>query len=133
MTPRIRRPLVSWLLTIVSGGVYLLFWVWNIANELNSAERTTVLNVNLWRKMFMTLLFLSFLGFIWLLRTSNPILFIMCGVLVFGLCIHVQLTIGRYIQTKDVELGTGASFSNALSITLLWLEQISGLHTCRTG
>lgn len=55
------------------------------------------------------------------------------SVLLFGLYIYVQLAIGRYIQMKDVELRTGASFSNPVSILLLWLVANSGVAYMQNG
>jgi hypothetical protein len=131
--PKIRSPLVSWLLTLFSGGFYLLFWVWLVAGELNHAERKTVLNAHLWRRIAAALLLTTFLGMAWAAGTQNPIPFLVPFLTLFGFCIYVQIAIGNYIKAKDRELNTGGSYSNALSVFLLWVVANSGVAYMQTA
>ena len=133
MYPRIRSPLTSWLLTIFTGGIYLIFWFWRVANELNGAENKTVFKVGMWRKLFIALLFLSFAGVVVTINTKNPLLLLVAILGLFGLCIHVQLAIGNYVKSKDIELNTGASYSNGVSVILLWLVANLGVAYMQSG
>lgn len=121
MYPKIRSPLVSWLLTIATGGIYLIFWAWRVANELNSAENQTIFKVDAWRKAFVLLLVFAVVGFVFAIRADNPLFFIVTVLCLFGLSIYIQIAIGNYVKSKDIELSTGGTYSNVISIILLWM------------
>lgn len=130
MQPKLRNPLASWLLTVFTGGIYLLFWVWLIANELNAAENRTIFEVNIWRKIFLVLMILIFALFVFTATTSDykllALLLVMCLCLLI-LYIHIQLAFGRYIKSKDVELKTGKLYSDVTSILLFWFVGTLGV------
>jgi hypothetical protein len=117
--PKIRNPFVSWLLTVFTGGTYLIFWAWLIANELNTAEKRAVFKIDIWRRTFFILTFAALVGFV-VVKTNNPIFFLVVFLCMFSLFIYVQFAIGNYIKSKDIELNTGKTYSNAMSVILLW-------------
>jgi len=133
MVPKIRSPLTTWLLTTFTGGIYLLFWVWNIANELNTAEKRTVLKVDIWRKVFLSLIPLTLVSYVIAVQAHIAIFLlvtIICWLIFF---INVQLSIGYYIKVKDAELNTGKEYSNPLSIVLLWFVANTGVAYMQSG
>jgi hypothetical protein len=127
--PRIRNPLMSWLLSVFTGGIYLIFWVGKVTAELNFAENKKVFKIEVWRNALIVLLLLVVAGFV----LNNPLLFAMTFIGLFILVIYVQLAIGSYIKLKDKELKTGASYSNALSILSLWLVANLGVAYMQSG
>ncbi len=133
MYPQVRSPLASWLLTVFTGGIYLVFWFWRVANELNSAENKNVFDVGLWRSSFFALLLLAVAGFAITASTKNPMLLLVSILGLFGLCLHVQVTIGNYIKSKDNGLAIGKSYSNGVSVTLLWLGASLGVAYMQSG
>ena len=133
MYPKIRSPLISWLLTIATGGIYLIFWAWLVANELNNAENQIVFKVETWRKVFVVLMILAVVGFVVATRTDNPLLFIVSTFCLFGLFIYVQIAIGNYVKLKDTELNTGVTFSNTVSVILLWIVANLGVAYMQSG
>lgn len=120
MYPKIRNPLTSWLLTVLTSGIYLIFWAWRVANELNAAENRIVLNAKAWRQAFLAMLAFVLASFMFAAQTHNLVPVLAASFLLFGLYVHVQVAIGNYIKSKDRALGTGASFSNFVSVFLLW-------------
>ena len=104
-----------------------------IANELNGAENKAVFKVDVWRNLFIALLLLSLAGFIVTVNTNNPLLLLAAILGLFGLCIYVQLAIGNYVKSKDIELNTGASYSNGVSVVLLWLVANIGVAYMQSG
>ncbi|MDT8318666.1 MAG: hypothetical protein RQ824_11875 [bacterium] len=120
MYPRIRNPLVVWLLTTLTSGLYLLYWGWRVAAELNSAEEKRVFNIAAWRNAFLVLFLLSMAGPMLLvgLDVTYFLLLIMSGFL--SIFVYVQITIGDYIKQKYEELNIDKSYSNVLSFILLW-------------
>lgn len=121
MTPRIRHPLATWLLTVFTSGLYFFYWAWRIASELNSAEGRIVLNAPLWKRLLFAFLPAIFVTFIVMVHSGNPVLFFVVAVAFFAFLLYVQFSIGNYIKAKDRELNTGRSFSNALSFVLFWM------------
>ena len=132
MHPKVRSPFVSWLLTVVTGGIYLFYWVWQVATELNHAENRTVLPVKGWRNTAFLLLGLTAAGAVVGDQAQIPLLFFIF-VCLLALFIHVQISIGNYIKAKDAELATGGEFSNALSVVLLWLFANTGVAYMQSG
>ena len=133
MHPKIRSPLTTWLLTIFTGGIYLLFWVWLIANELNTAEKRTVFNVDIWRKVFGALMFLALVTFVVAVTSNNPVYFLITALFTLILFFHIQLSFGNYIKSKDVQLNTGNTYSNSLSIFLFWFVANLGVAYMQSG
>jgi succinate dehydrogenase hydrophobic anchor subunit len=133
MQPKIRSPLASWLLTVCTGGAYLFFWVWRVATELNGAENKNVFRIDVWRKAFLVLLLLAFVGLVFVAQANNPIPIAMAFLCFFILFIYVQLAIGNYIKWKDKELNTGATYSNAASVVLLWFVASLGVAYMQSG
>jgi amino acid permease len=133
MQPKIRSPLATWFLTIITSGIYLPFWAWNIANELNTAEKRTVFKVDFWRKAFLFLMLLVLVSFVIAVNSNNPIYVLVTTLCLLILFINVQLSIGNYIKLKDVELNTGKVYSNSLSIFLLWLVANTGVAYMQSG
>jgi glucan phosphoethanolaminetransferase (alkaline phosphatase superfamily) len=133
VSPQIRRPLVTWLLTVLTGGIYLCYWAWRVASELNSAEGKKVLNTDFWVKALISLLVAVFVGVLVTLYSGNPIPFFAVALLLFAFFVYVQLSIGNYIKAKDRQLNTGASFSNALSFVLLWMVANVGVAYMQAG
>ena len=133
MQPKIRSPLSTWLLTIITSGIYLPFWAWRIANELNTAEKRTVFKVDIWRKAFLSLMLLALVSFVVVINSNNPIYFLVIMICLLILFINVQLSIGNYIKLKDVELNTGKKYSNSMSIFLLWLVANTGVAYMQSG
>lgn len=112
---------MSWLLTVFTGGIYLIFWSWRVATELNSAENRTMFSTETWRKAFASLLLLMVVGAVVAAKMNNPIIFILTALCLFSFFVHVQLAIGNYIKLKDIQLNTGESYSHTVSIVLLWV------------
>ena len=112
MHPKIRSPLVSWLLTVMTGGIYLFFWVWLVATELNNAEQKNVFPVKLWRNATVTLYILALVGFLLALNAVTSLLAVAAILGLVGLFLSVQVSIGNYIKCKDGELNTGKKYSN---------------------
>lgn len=133
MSPKTRSPLVTWLLTVITGGIYLFYWAWRVANELNSAEGKKVLRTDLWARAFTVLLIIAFVGVLIAAYSGNPLLFAGAVLLLFAFFVCVQLSIGNYIKEKDRQLNTGASFSNALSLVLLWMVANTGVAYMQAG
>lgn len=59
MTPKIRNPFTTWLLTGLTSGIYLYFWVWLVSSEINSAEKRVVFPVQRWRNLLIILIGLT--------------------------------------------------------------------------
>lgn len=133
MPPKIRSPLLTWLLTVITGGIYLVFWAWLAANELNFAERKNVFNTQLWRKLFITSIFLGVVGIIVIKRAGTPLPLLVSFSLLLGLFLNVQLAFGNYVKSKDAELNTGSNFSNALSALLFWFVGNVGIAYLQSG
>ena len=100
---------------------------------LQKKEKKNVFNIEIWRKVFVSMLSLTFIGVVWTLWTKNPITILVLIPLILSLCIYVQLAIGNYIKTKDIELKTGASFSNVVSIFLFWFVANLGVAYMQGG
>jgi hypothetical protein len=133
VNPRIRNPLLTWLLTVITGGIYFPIWVWNITNELNNAEGQTVFKVRIWRYVFTVLNVLAIFGLAVFAITDNPIFFAAMLLCLLCLGIYVQLEIGNYIVRKDLELNTGRSYSNLISIFLFWFVADLGVAYMQSG
>ena len=131
--PKIRNPVVSWLLTLLTGGIYFLFWVWAVANELNVAEEREVFNVRRWRLQFLLLHGFAYLAVIIAVRTGvlSPAIFAVLCLIAFY--ISVQVVIGCYIKQKDRELGTGAAYSNGIFLVLFWCIANLGVAYMQAG
>lgn len=127
MQPRLRSPLATWLMAAVTGGIYLPFWAWNVATELNYAEGQTVFHVNAWRLAFGVLLVAYIAGFVVATETDRIWPVMTAGFALLGLYIHVQLAIGNYIKRKDQELSTWGSYSHIISLLLLWMFALYGV------
>ena len=124
---------MSWLLVFLTGGVYSLFWIWGVANELNSAERREVFKVRRWRLIFLLLIAALFLAVIvaeWL-NVWSPVLLVAVCLLTFW--VSVQVAIGGYIKRKDRELGTGAAYSNGIFLILFWCVANLGVAYMQVG
>lgn len=133
MHPKIRSPFISWLFTVATGGIYLLFWAWLVASELNSAEQRKVFPVNVWRKAAIILFGLAIIGLFLDIKASNPLFLIAIILCLFGFFLYVQVSIGNYIKGKDAQLNTGGNFSNSLSIFLLWVVANTGVAYMQSG
>jgi ABC-type Na+ efflux pump permease subunit len=133
VTPQIRHPFVTWLLTVLTGGLYLVYWAWRVASELNGAEGKKVLSTGLWAKAFIAILIAVFVGLLFTGYSGNPVPFFVAALLLFAFFVYVQLSIGNYIKAKDRQLNTGASFSNALSFVLLWMVANVGVAYMQAG
>lgn len=127
MLPRLRNPLITWLLTAATGGIYLPFWAGNVATELNQAEGRTVFPVKAWRLALVVLLVLYVAGLVVTVETGEAWAVVTAALMLFGLCIHVQLAIGNYIKRKDQELNTRGSYSHLASMLLLWMFAYYGV------
>lgn len=133
MRPKIRSPFISWLLTVVTGGIYLFFWAWLVASELNSAEQKKVFPVQLWRNTAIVLYVLALGGFLLAVNYETPLVFIAACLCLLGFLLYIQVSIGNYIKSKDIQLNTGGNYSNALSIFLLWLVANTGVAYMQSG
>ncbi len=133
MYPKVRNPLVTWLLTVATGGIYLFFWAWHIAKELNNAENRMVFPIMWWRNTTLALFGLAAVGALIAIQTNNPLLFFVVGLCLFSFFVYVQISIGNYIKAKDAQLGTGGEFSNAVSVVLLWLVANTGVAYMQSG
>jgi hypothetical protein len=133
MYPKIRSPFVSWLLTVATGGIYLFFWAWLVASELNGAEQKKVFPVKLWRNTAIILYGLAFIGFLLAVNSETQLLFIAACLCLLGFFLYIQVSIGNYIKNKDIQLNTGGNFSNALSIFLFWLVANTGVAYMQSG
>lgn len=120
MYPRIRNPLVTWLLTALTSGLYLLYWGWRVSAELNSAEGKMVFNIAAWRNAVLVLFLLNMLGAMFLVKVDVTCFLVLFMVGFLSLFLYVQITIGNYIKQKYAELNIDKSYSNVLSIILLW-------------
>ncbi len=133
MYPKIRSPFVSWLLTVATGGIYLFFWVWLVASELNCAEQKKVFPVKLWGNNAIILYGLAFIGFLLAVNSETQFLFIAACLCLLGFFLYIQVSLGNYIKNKDIQLNTGGNFSNAVSILLFWLVAITGVAYMQSG
>ena len=133
MDPQIRSPFLTWLATVGTGGIYLCYWAWRVASELNSAEGRTVLNADFWKWALIGLLAASFVSVLVMAHSGNAIPVLGVLALLFAFLVYVQLSIGNYIKAKDRQLNTGASFSNALSFVLLWMVANTGVAYMQAG
>jgi hypothetical protein len=127
MYPKVRNPVVSWLLSLVTGGIYLSYWVWQVATELNNAEERTVFPVTGWRNAAFALFGLTAAGAVVAFQTKNPLLFFALALCLIAFFVHVQISIGNYIKAKDDQLSTGVKFSNTMSVGLFWLVANTGV------
>ena len=127
MHPVIRKPLTQWFYTVLTGGIYLFYWVWRVSSELNNAEGKVVLNISLWKKIFPALLILTMAAFIYAAKKNSiiPSLIMFASYLVF--VIYVLCAIGNYIKIKDKENNLGIYFSNLTSIFLLFVVANTGV------
>lgn len=136
MYPKIRKPLITWMLTLITGGIYLPFWIWRLSKEINFAEQFEVFPVTLWKRVFLTLLAFIFLVllFIAIIDSMWPtiVLFVLMLLGLFFI-IQVMSTIGGYIQKKDKQLGTGESFSHALCMILMFMLANAGVAYIQAG
>jgi len=133
MYPKIRSPFISWLLTVATGGIYLFFWVWLVASELNSAEQNEVFPVKLWRNTAIILYSLALIGLLLAINGKTPLLLVVFSLCLLGFFLYIQVAIGNYIKSKDIQLNTGGDFSNALSIFLFWLVANTGVAYMQSG
>ena len=133
MHPVIRKPSTQWLYTILTGGLYLFYWVWRLSYELNNAEEKVVLNISLWKKLLFTILVLTFSSFIYLkyANDTKPFVIMFTSYLIF--IIYVFCEIGNYIKLKDKEHNLGISFSNLTFIFLLFLIANTGVIYMQTA
>jgi hypothetical protein len=123
---------MTWLLTVITGGIYLYVWAWRVATEINSAEGRTALELPKWRSAFLALCALAFVGFV-LAGFGNPLIFFIAVLGMLWLFIWVHTAIGTYIKAKDVELSTGAKYSNAIAVLLFWVVANSGVAYTQAG
>jgi hypothetical protein len=133
MNPKIRSPFISWLLTVATGGIYLIFWVWFVTSELNSAEKRKVFPIYRWRIIALILFSLAAVGFVVAVQVKDPFLFLVVAVCLLIFFLYVQISIGNYIIMKYAQLNAGTSFSNALSIFLFWLVVNTGVAYMQSG
>lgn len=133
MYPKVRSPILAWLLTVISGGLYFFVWVWLVTKEINSAEERNVFPIQCWKNIAILSLILEIIGFIVAIKVNNPILLLLVALLIFGLISHAQTSIGSYIKNKDLELRTGEKFSNLLSVVLFWLVANTGVAYMQSG
>lgn len=133
MHPKVRSPIITWLLTVVTSGIYLFYWVWLVASEFNSAENRKVFPINLWRNTAIILFAFAFIGVVVAIQADNLLLLFADIACLFGFFLYVQLSIGNYIKEKDAQLKTGENFSNAASILLLWLVANTGVAYMQSG
>lgn len=127
MYPKIRDPIITWLLTVFTGGIYVFYWVWRITNELNSAEEKKIFNIRLWAYIWAILFLLVIAGVVNVKYVDSPALILIAMLCLSGLSIYVQLTIGNYIKRKYKELNIKARYSNMISIILLWFVVNTGV------
>lgn len=133
MYPKVRSPFVSWVLTVITGGAYLPYWAWRVSSEINSAENREVFRANLWRNLAVSLFSLALIGLVVAKNTQNPLFFLVVAVCLLAFVMHVQISIGNYIKTKDAQLGTGEHYSNAVSVILFWLVANTGVAYMQAG
>ncbi len=81
----------------------------------------------------MALIVLVIVGAIMIMRTGNPFFFLVLFLLLLSFYIYVLFAFGNYIKLKDVELNTGSSFSNLLSIFLFWFVANLGIAYLQSG
>lgn len=127
MHPVIRKPSTQWLYTVLTGGIYLFYWVWRISSELNDAEGKVVLNISLWKKLLFVILALTISTLIYLKYANNIIPFLVMFVSYLTFIIYVLCKIGSYIKTKDKEHNLSISFSNFTSIFLMFVIANTGV------
>lgn len=127
MHPVIRKPLTQWLYTILTGGLYLFYWVWRVSSELNDAEGKIVLNISLWKKIFTVILILTTVAFLYTANENRIIPFLVMLASYLAFIIYVLCAIGNYIKIKDKEHNIGILFSNLTSIFLLFVVANTGV------
>ena len=133
MYPKVRNPVISWLLTVVTGGIYLLYWVWHVATELNNAEERIVFPLKGWRRAAIVLFVLTAVGAVVAFQTKNPLLLFALALCLLAFFVHVQIYIGNYVKAKDAQLATGVQFSNTMSVLLFWLVANTGVAYMQSG
>lgn len=127
MYPKIRSPLLVWLFTILSGGLYLFYWCYRVSAELNAAEEQMVLKVNEWGAGSLVAVALL------IILTINPLLagFVFPGMIlvfyVLGLFLYVQISIGRYIRSKENTLKLDNQYNHWISLLLMWFVMNIGV------
>ena len=121
-----RSPLIAWLMTIFSGGVYSFFWVARVCSDINHAEGKPIFNLTNWLKTIIILFTVSIITMAIFIQRPRPdslalvILIVNCLItLLFFL--SIQLKIGSYIQKKQFEILKSKPYSHTVSIILLWL------------
>jgi hypothetical protein len=123
--PKVRSPSQTWLVFVATGGIYAIFWAWEIAEELNEAEGSNVLKNHLWRAMAFFLFLLYLAAFIYAVN-SHDLWPALVAFLAWGIfCIYVQVQIGNYIKRKNSQLNLSSDFSNTASVALMIL--VAGL------
>ena len=133
MHPVIRKPSTQWLYTILTGGLYLFYWVWRISCELNNAEEKVVLNISLWKKILFVILALtiSSLAYLKYANDIKPFLVMFTSYIIF--IFYVFNKIGNYIKSKDKEHNLGISYSNFTFIFLLFVIANTGVIYMQTA
>lgn len=136
MYPKARNPFVCWLLTVATSGIYAAVWVWRVTTELNNAENQPIFKVRIWRNTFIPLYLAALLGAVWSWQSRSLDSFLLTASLALCLIafmVHVQVSIGNYIKSKDIKHNSGASYSNTLSVVLFWLVANTGIAYMQCG
>ena len=137
MNARTRKPVVTWLLTVGTSGIYVFFWVWRVGTEFNSDAQREVLPVRKWRNAYAVLLGLTLAALLWAVQWEGKLIrlfpLLLLAALQFALFLYVQIAIGNYIKSKHKELHTGESYSHAVSLILFWLVANLGVAYMQSG
>jgi hypothetical protein len=126
MSAKIRSPILAWILTIISSGIYVFLWVHRVCNEINQAERKVIFNISVWKKILGLLFIVSIITmglFIQTPRPDSPELAILFSIFTITIIfyLYVQIKIGAYIKQKQISSSISGNYSNILSILLFWI------------
>lgn len=127
MYPKIRNPILVWVLTIVTLGLYLIYWGYTVSKELNFAEEKTVLALDRWRKMFFSLIGFILIGILLVKIAGIGMPVIVAFFLANVFYVYVQISIGNYIIKKQKELNLSETYWHAISLGLMYFFFSAGI------
>jgi len=97
----VRSPIATWLLFMITGGLYIVYWIVKVTSEINKAEEKEIFPRRQWGVIFM----------VWLLIYSASLSLVFAGegfslylgivIVFFGFSFHVFTSIGTYVAIKQ--------------------------------
>jgi phosphatidylglycerophosphate synthase len=121
MYPKIRNPNVVWLLSLLTGGLYSIYWVGCISKEINFAEEKSVLPISQWTKMLFLCLLIYICAFVSLAINGNPALLMAASFYWLWLVVKVYKTVANYVKSKQETYSDASPISPGKGSMLLFL------------